>query len=54
MYDMLTWLWNILIGCSHKWKIIDERDFSDYDGRRIGTSYYLQCEKCGNVKRKLP
>lgn len=51
---MLAMLWNILIGtiCFHKWKIIDEREMLNDERKRIGTNYYLQCTKCGDVKRR--
>lgn len=34
----------------HKWKILDSA-FCEDDFGSTYTRYYLQCEKCGNVKK---
>ena len=43
--------------CEHKWKVIQQtiayQGVYENEGERpIGTNYYLQCEKCGEVKKK--
>lgn len=42
--------WN---SCNHRWKIIDKLNHS-YGRSFIGYEYVLQCDKCGNIKRKRP
>lgn len=53
---MLNFLYYIFIGkrlCNHKWKVIAKGRVEDaYTERMIGKWYDLQCEKCGNIKRK--
>lgn len=37
----------------HKWKLIDTVNIVDPDdGYGVGKKFYLQCEVCGNIKRK--
>jgi len=36
----------------HKWKIIKEVIVNDTYTRGKWTRYYLQCEKCGDIKIK--
>lgn len=42
--------------CEHKWKIISERDhvvtYRNGCKGKEGTLFALQCEKCGDMKRK--
>lgn len=51
-YKLWRWLFG---GCEHKWILEDE--ISVYDKLPIGlpyaTKYILQCEKCGNLKKKV-
>jgi uncharacterized protein CbrC (UPF0167 family) len=50
---MIAWIYNLLIGklCNHKWHVIKSvRVISDLHGTY--TEYHLQCEHCGNIKRK--
>ena len=37
--------------CEHKWKIIEDGKLQ-HNGAVVGCYHILQCEKCGNVKRK--
>lgn len=37
----------------HKWKLIGEGDLlRNCDNRVVGSFLVLQCERCGNIKRK--
>lgn len=51
---MLKLLGFLFTGCFHKWKTIDKHkveyrtDFSS----GVHDRYVLQCEKCGNIKKK--
>lgn len=56
---MIGWLWRFIIGhfsrCDHKWKTIKEDAIYSSGiimkaGERIGTSYVLRCDKCGDMK----
>ncbi len=58
---MLKWLWNFIVGkptCEHVWKIKNEIDVYAYGESNpqtdmpIATKYILQCEKCGDIKKK--
>ena len=51
---MLGWLYRFFIGNfhSHKWKIISQNPVANEYGEKIGWKYHLQCENCGNIKRK--
>ena len=57
---MLTRLWRWLFyTCDHKWAVIERAPvyLVDESGKNIGekpfaTDFVLQCEKCGNIKRK--
>lgn len=50
---MIAWLWNLLIGtfCNHRWEVTEERDFVE-GSACVGKVVYLQCRKCGDVKRR--
>ena len=53
--NMLAWIWNIVVGqfCRHKWEIIDQGGVYGSDlNKPLYIRYYLQCEKCGNIKKK--
>lgn len=50
MKRLFEFLW---YGHFHKWKILETSDIVEYDERtKIGRSFTLQCEKCGNLQRK--
>lgn len=38
--------------CEHKWVILHEGGILDEFNSPIGHFYNLQCEKCGDIKRK--
>lgn len=44
------WLYNLLIGCNHKWEIISKGDIIDNHNDVTGTYYHLQCGKLKNFK----
>lgn len=37
--------------CNHKYKVISE-SIATYDNVPIGRVFYLQCEKCGKIKKQ--
>jgi len=51
---MLGWLWLMIVGrfsnCDHVWKIIDQKQIRR--SFETGTRFILQCEKCGDVKKR--
>ena len=52
MIRLLQFLWS---GCWHRWKAIRSiKTRHSYDGHYSHTTddYVLQCERCGNVKRR--
>jgi hypothetical protein len=49
---MLILLKRLLGFCNHKWKIIKTGDIINENGGCIGKYYVLQCEHCGNIKKK--
>lgn len=55
---MIKWFVQTLLGwpwCAHHWTIIDHCDTVERQGGvdvTIGQTYYLQCSKCGDVKRR--
>ena len=50
---MITYIRKFLGLCVHKWKIIDKFIVRcPSSGLATGTEYILQCENCGNIKRK--
>jgi hypothetical protein len=55
---VIKWLFEKLIGwpwCVHKWAIIDQRKLSvrhDYGSDSTGQRFYLQCSRCGDVKKR--
>lgn len=49
MIKLLQILW---YGHSHKWKIIQTIQLQNEYGANVGKKYHLQCEVCGNIKRK--
>jgi hypothetical protein len=38
--------------CAHKWVVLLHGEIGDSYGRTIGRYFDLQCEKCGDIKRK--
>ena len=51
---MIKELWKILFGgCEHKWKIIQQDEvYQRHPSIPTYIDYVLQCEKCGNIKKK--
>lgn len=56
---MLRLIQLLILGHIHKWKIIAQGPFREWDGevgksalRRECISYTLQCEHCGNIKER--
>jgi hypothetical protein len=53
---VLKWLFEKVVGwpwCFHKWEIIRRVDVSETSGESfIGYTYHLQCQKCGDVKKR--
>ena len=54
MVRLLQW---ILVGYIHRWKILREVKFSQFEDRpkdvtTTGTRFYLQCECCGDVLKR--
>lgn len=58
---MLTWLWNLFFGCSHKWEILETTKIEQQLRQRItniavgepgivGTQFILRCSKCGKLR----
>lgn len=39
--------------CEHKWEIIDTANSVVGDNVIVGQVFYLQCEKCGCVKKRV-
>jgi hypothetical protein len=42
----------LIFGCQHKWVIIKE-GATTYNGELVGQYYFLQCEKCGELTKRL-
>jgi len=42
----------LLFGCQHKWVVIKEGS-TELNGELIGQYYFLQCEKCGELTKRL-
>ena len=45
----------LFYACDHKWGIIKKTElyYGEFiDKNYIGDAYQMQCEKCGNLKRK--
>ena len=38
--------------CEHKWVVLRSGEIANDWGALIGHYFDLQCEKCGNIKRK--
>jgi hypothetical protein len=38
--------------CEHKWVVLHKGGIADDFNNVVGTFYNLQCEKCGDIKRK--
>jgi len=38
--------------CEHKWVVLQTGPILDEARDPVGTFYTLQCEKCGDIKRK--
>ena len=38
--------------CEHKWVVLHTGRIADETDLVVGTFYTLQCEKCGDIKRK--
>lgn len=52
---MLAMIQMLLYGHVHKWKIIEERPLTvnrDFGSKSTGNRYYVQCEKCGTIKKR--
>ena len=53
---MLGWLYSVIVGsfCAHKWEIIKQIDVCDMKNSNIPWAFdiIMQCEKCGNIKKK--
>lgn len=52
---MISWLWNIMVGslCSHKYEVFKTANiWGSCPKRPMGIRFYMQCEKCGNIKIK--
>lgn len=45
---LYRWLFH---SCDHKWVIIDKIPVH-FEGKYYTDEYHLQCEKCGNLKKK--
>lgn len=53
MLRLLQWL---LLGHAHRWSILKHGPYRAHDDGitvSTGTYYVLQCQTCGNVKRKV-
>lgn len=50
--SMIKLLQLLIFGHVHKWKIITEGHLADSNSVVVGNYYDLQCEHCGNIKRK--
>jgi alpha-mannosidase len=50
---VIKYLWRLIWGdkCNHKWKILTYGQITD-SSIPCGTYYNMQCEHCGDVKRK--
>jgi len=42
----------LLFGCPHKWVVIKEGS-TELNGELISQYYFLQCEKCGELTKRL-
>lgn len=42
----------LLFGCPHKWVIIKEGS-TEMNGELMAQYYFLQCEKCGELTKRL-
>ena len=53
---MLGYLWRLIIGrlssCEHHWTTIKTGEITSDDVVVIGSYYDLQCDKCGDLKRR--
>lgn len=52
---MLKLFERLFHGCSHQWKTVAEVDlYEELYGinNRIGKAYYLECKKCGRMKKQ--
>ena len=38
--------------CAHKWVVLHRGQILDEFNNNVGAFYNLQCEKCGDIKRK--
>lgn len=48
---MLRLLQYIITGHSHRWKVLEQVGLLGIEGSR-GTRFILQCEQCGNVRKR--
>jgi hypothetical protein len=53
---MLAWLYRVFFEkpyrCEHKWEVIEKVQIVNENDDRIGDTFYLQCQKCGDVTEK--
>lgn len=47
---LVGWPW-----CAHKWKVLERINVFDGDrsgGRPIATRFVMQCERCGDIRKR--
>jgi hypothetical protein len=49
---MILLLKFLFFGHVHKWKVLERREMINEDNFKRGVDFILQCEKCGDVKRR--
>lgn len=53
--NMIKFIRSLLGLCDHKWKILNTSDMyaNQYNAMPYARKYALQCEHCGNIKKKV-